>query len=839
LVILTSPAMELDFKNSKIYKAVKFSALLVLGPLKLWRVLFLTIGFIALSIYALNYLWIKIDFISANNFWRGLQATTAFSGLAYFFIPIGLSLLFLEIFFNYYLRYPKIADEQNLAEFLDFDSAMVLNNIHSPADLLLSIANYRPALGIFVRLGLNPTDIKKQLEQNQIPNSATSEGLLPLLNSANELRLKHGGERITPTDLLASLFDYNPAFKQLMVDAGLDKNDLESLSVWYEADAALRKKRKEFWLLENLLRKTPIGIDWVYGYSWYLNRYAADITRQFKEGPLEIKLIGRQKTIDQMEQILARSGQNNILLVAEPGTGKRTVIMGFTQMIASGKALPALNYKRVFELNVPLITSSSKDINEVQKTLLALLNESVKAGNIILIIEDFHNFIGALGGMGRVDISELLIPYLESTGIQVIATTDPANFHKHIESRAEIIKVFEKVEVNEPSPEETLQIVEELVPTIEARSGLLLTYSAIKHIVEAADRYITTSPFPEKAVDLLSEVVGRVQSQKKSILLPRDVDELVTLKTDIPLGQATGNEKEKLINLEGEMHKAIIGQDEAVRAIAQTMQRLRAGLTKRGKPAGVFLFVGPTGVGKTLTAKILAKTYFGSPDKMLRFDMSEYQDAESLDRFLGSLRINEPGQLASKIRDEPFSVVLLDEIEKAHKNILNIFLAIFDEGRMTDIFGRKVSFEQNIFIATSNAAADIIRDMVNQGSDPSTQKTKVLDTLVSGHYFSPEFLNRFDEIVIFHPLTQEQSYKVAELLIGGLVERMREQGYFFKPTPEIIGYISQVGFDPQFGARPMQRALQDKLENVIARKILAGSIRKGEEFGLTLEEITS
>lgn len=829
--------MTFDLQKSRIYKAVRFSHSPFWGIARFWRVISFIFGAVGLG-GALVGLTLNYAANQSLVAWSVENLTiNRLLGLADIFLPLGLSFLFLEIFFNFFLKYPPAKDTDNLANFLDFDSAMALAESDSPSGLLLTVLRYAPAQSIFIRLGLDPNIIRKTLEQKTDVAETDQEKLMQLVADSNDLRSKHGGKQITLTDLLASLFDHNQTFQQLMINAGLDKSDLESTSVWYEADAELHRKKKAFWSLENLLRKMPIGLSWIYGYSWYLNNYATDFTRQLQLQRSEIKLIGRQKVIDQMEQILVRSGQNNILLVGEPGVGKRTVTLGFAQMIALGKALPALNYKRVFELNVPLITSSSKDTSEVQNTLIALLNESVKAGNIILIIDDFHNFIGALGGMGRTDISEILIPYLESTGIQVIATTDPVNFHKHIESRAELVKVFEKVEVNEPDVQATLQIVEELVPSIETRLNLLITYGAIKRIVESADRYITNVPFPEKAVDLLTEVAGRAQSHKKKIVLPADVDELIELKTDIPLGQAVGKEKDKLINLEAEMHQAIIGQDEAVRAIAQTMQRLRAGLTKRGKPAGVFLFVGPTGVGKTLTAKILAKTYFGSPEKMLRFDMSEYQDAESLDRFLGSLRINEPGQLASKIRDEPFSVVLLDEIEKAHKNILNIFLAIFDEGRMTDVFGRKVNFEQNIMIATSNAAADLIREMVNQGLDPSAQKTKIIDALVGGHYFSPEFLNRFDEIVIFHPLNQDQLYKVAELLVASLVERLRKQGYLFKPAPEIIEYISKVGYDPQFGARPMQRAVQDKLETVIARKILEGTIQKGQEFSLTLDEV--
>jgi len=267
------------------------------------------------------------------------------------------------------------------------------------------------------------------------------------------------------------------------------------------------------------------------------------------------------------------------------------------------------------------------------------------------------------------------------------------------------------------------------------------------------------------------------------------------------------------------------------------MRRLRTGLAKRGKPAGVFLFVGPTGVGKTLTAKILAKTNFGSTDRMLRFDMSEYQNVDSIDRFLGSPKTNEPGQFVTQVRDNPFSLILLDELEKANKNILNIFLQVFDEGRLTDAFGRKINFEQNIIIATSNAGAEFVRELVKQGLDPSLEKEKVVDALIGGKNFSPELLNRFDEIVIFHPLSQDQVGKITGLLLTSLSKRLKEQGYIFKPTQEIADYVAKAGFDPQFGARPMERVIRDKVESAIAKKILDGSIEKGKEFSLTSEDL--
>jgi ATP-dependent Clp protease ATP-binding subunit ClpC len=430
-----------------------------------------------------------------------------------------------------------------------------------------------------------------------------------------------------------------------------------------------------------------------------------------------------------------------------------------------------------------------------------------------------------------------MIPYLKSSNVQVIATTNPHDFHRYIESRPEIASVFERINLSEPNSQQTLQMLEETIGALESRYGVLVTYGAMKEIVDGADKFIRTSPFPEKAFDLLSEVVSYAISRKETTIVKQHVDEVISRKTGVPLGPIAGEEKEKLEKLEDLMHKEIVGQNRAVEVVASTMRRLRTGLAKRGKPAGVFLFVGPTGVGKTLTAKILAKSYFGSSDRMLRFDMSEYQDIESMDRFIGSTRTNEPGQFVTKVTDNPFSLILLDEIEKANQNILNIFLQVFDEGRLTDAFGRIINFEQNIIIATSNAAAGFIRDLVKEGLDPSLEKERVINAMIEGRYFSPELLNRFDEIVIFHPLSEEQVGKITELLLKALSFRLKEQGYLFKPTQDIADHVARVGFDPQFGARPMERVIRDKVENAVARKILDGTIKKGVEFTLSPDDL--
>lgn len=847
--------MIFDFKKAEIFTAVEVSNYLPIKFLRLSRILFLIFGFIFLLLYALSF------FGNDSILILGLSRLTL-GGSMLLFLSFGLAIVFFEIYFHSHLQNPPVKDPENLAEILDFNSAGTVaaaakmsSAINEPAvstnALLLALLDNHLLSTVFLRLGIISADLKQQIQTTLGMNNFSLRSLLPLrtitlsdelislLTGANNTRIQQGIDKIFVTDLLTSLFDYNEIFKQIIIQKQLDKSDLENLDYWYKQSFLFAEKRKRFWDLDNILRKTPIGTSWVYGYPWILKNFTLDITARHAGAMINRTIIGRGKAIEQIEEILSRAGENNVLLVGEAGIGKKTIIEEFARMIANGKALPQLNYKRVLELNIPLITASSKDPSDVQNTLISVFDEALSVGNIVFDIHNFHDFIGSAEGLGRSDISALLIPYLQSSRIQIIATTDPASFHKFIESRADLMKGFEKIEVTEPSVKEIIEIVESVIPEIEYQHKVLFLYSAIKKIVENADRFIKLVPFPEKALDLLSEALAYAKSKQLTVITGQEIDEVITRKTNIPLGYIGADERSKLSNLEAEMNEDIIGQTEATRVIAQAMQRLRVGLTRRNKPSGVFLLVGPTGVGKTQTAKALAKNYFGSESKMVRFDMSEYQDIESIDRFLGSLRSNEPGQLVSLARDNPFSLILLDEIEKAHKNILNIFLQVFDEGNLTDVFGRKVSFEENIIIATSNAGADYIRDLVKEGIDPSLQKEKVIDILVKEKYFSPEFLNRFDEIVIFHPLTQDDLVQISQLLIEALVERLRQKGYLFQPSAEIVTYIAKIGYDPQFGARPMQRAIQDKIESLIARKILEQEITKGVEFTINPQELQS
>ncbi|MEX0877525.1 MAG: ATP-dependent Clp protease ATP-binding subunit [Candidatus Spechtbacterales bacterium] len=785
-------------------------------------------------------------------------------GFAYIFLPLGLFLLFFEgIFYQFYLKYPKTKNSENLADFLGFDEAMVLDDAFgvskrlgeeavSADSFLLAFSRYEPAKHLFLRLGIDPSTVEDNLiktspdvKQKFLSVVSTpwnrevklSAEMDKLLVGTAKLRNEHGHERMTLADFLATLFDVHQPFQQMVVNLQLDKPDLVTLAIWEEHNRDVWEKKRRWWTRENLLNSSPIGAEWVYGYPSLLAGFSHDLTLPFRQRVADMKLVGRKQVMERMDQILTRGDKQNTLLVGESGVGKRAIVLRIAQNISEGKAPKELNYKKILELNVNAIVSSSSDRAEVQRILGGVLDEAQKVGNVILFIDSIHNFIGEQEGLGRTDISEILLPYIQSANMQMIATTTPGKFHQNISPRTDLLALLEKVDIEEPERGAVLRILEDEVLHIEARDRMFFMYAALKTIYEDANSFIQAVPFPEKGLSLLNEVVSYVKSQGKNIVEVEDVHAVVTRKTNMPLGAIGQKEKDKLMRLEEEMHKDIVGQEYAVKTIVRAMQRLRAGLTREEKPAGVFLFVGPTGVGKTLTSKVLANIYFGSSDKMIRFDMSEFQTLESVERMLGSLRQEYAGQLITAVRDNPFSVILLDEFEKAHKDLLNVFLRVFDEGKMTDVFGRKVNFQHNIIIATSNAGAAEIRGMVQRGENLEEGKQKLLDLFIDNGYFKPELLNRFDEIVIYHPLNEEQIKQVAQLMIGNLVERLKKKGYYYKPTPEVVDYVAKVGFDPQFGARPMARAIQDKLESYIARLILEDKIKKGIEFEISVGDL--
>ena len=430
------------------------------------------------------------------------------------------------------------------------------------------------------------------------------------------------------------------------------------------------------------------------------------------------------------------------------------------------------------------------------------------------------------------------MPYLSSSNFQVIGITNYEAWHKYIEASPSVKNLFVKLEVEEPNALQTILILEDMLPGLEKRYGIFVSYRILRNVVNLTDRYIQNVPFPEKAIDILTEAIVYTGRKGEKRVLPEYLNEVLSERTEIPVGEVKEEEREKLLALENIIHKRIVDQEEAVEIISKAMRRARAGVRAGKRPIGTFLFLGPTGVGKTETSKALAEAYFGSEKKMIRFDMSEYQELDSIDRLTGFPEKGEPGLMTKAISDDPFSLVLLDEIEKANSKILNLFLQVFDEGWLTDAFGRKVSFRDSIMIGTSNAGAEFIRQQIKEGKSLESFKEKLTDYLLKNKIFRPEFLNRFDAVVVFKPLTHEDLIEIAKLMLNDLSKRLQEgMGIRLVVNPDLVEKIAKLGYQPEFGARPMRRVIQDEIESRIAKRVLEEGLKRGDFVEIKAEEI--
>ncbi|MEK7493907.1 MAG: ATP-dependent Clp protease ATP-binding subunit, partial [Patescibacteria group bacterium] len=581
--------------------------------------------------------------------------------------------------------------------------------------------------------------------------------------------------------------------------------------------------------------------DWVYGYTPTLNAYGKEVAVRSVRSEEHMHILMRKEEAEEIETILARSGKNNVVLVGESGVGKTSVVQGFAQRVYLGTTQSSLQHKRVFELDVNLILARARDTATAIDLFEKLLTECERAGNIILVIDNIHNFVGPQHReeVGAIDISGILIPHLQSDRFQLIAVTDHASYHTNIERVPSLAVLFEKVQIRELNEEQTLAILQDITPKLERRHGLLISYYALWEAVSASGSFIQNVPFPEKAISLLTETLSFVASHPVAgkVVTQDHVTEIISKKTGIPLGRIEGDEKAKLLNMEELLHKRIIGQHEAIVQIASALRRIRSGITERKRPIGTFLFLGPTGVGKTETAKALAAVYFGAEERMIRLDMTEYQSADSINRLIGNVDTQTEAQFANDVRSNPFSIVVLDELEKAHPNILNLFLQILDEGRLTDAFQKKVSFRNTIIIATSNAGSEFIREYVKTGQDTGVIQMKLFEHLLKGNTFKPEFMNRFDAIIVFRPLIQEEVKQVAALMLTDLKKRLEQKGYVFLLADDALEAIAQRGFDVEFGARAMRRFIQEHVENRIADRIIKGEYLEGDTITVTAADV--
>ena len=636
------------------------------------------------------------------------------------------------------------------------------------------------------------------------------------------------------------------------------------------------------------------------GVTQTLNQYSRDLTALARDGKLD-PVIGRSDEIMRVVQILSRRTKNNPCLIGEPGVGKTAIAEGLALRIVSGEVPDTVKNKRVVTLDLAGMVAGSKYRGEFEERIKKVIREVIDAGNIYLFLDEIHTLIGAGGAEGAIDASNILKPSLSRGEIQLIGATTIAEYRKYIEKDAALERRFQPVSVEEPSQLESIKILEGVAYKYEEHHNVKISPEAIEAAVKLSERYINDRNLPDKAIDLIDEAAAAIrlknmhlpeslkemseeikkfdlqierslkieayeqaaelrqtqdtlikkyektlakyektQIEKNLVVTENDIAEVVANWTKIPVKKLTQKESDRLLKLETILHKRVIGQEESVKAVAQTMKRGRVGLQDPNRPIGSFLFLGPTGVGKTELSKALAEAMFGSENALIRVDMSEYMESHSVSKMVGSppgyVGFEDGGQLSEKVRRNPYSVVLFDEIEKAHPDVFNILLQVLDDGHITDSKGRKVNFKNTILIMTSNAGAQRIMDPKNLGfattkdpnADYNKMKSNVMDEVK--RMFKPEFINRIDEIMVFHPLTEDDMKQIITLLSKNLCDRCKEQMEIeLTFTNTLKEFLVKNHSDLKMGARPLKRAIQNVVENELATAILEGKIKRGDK----------
>ena len=644
---------------------------------------------------------------------------------------------------------------------------------------------------------------------------------------------------------------------------------------------------------------TPKGKSGEKGATPTLDRYSRDMTKQAREGKLD-PVVGREEEIRRVIQILSRRTKNNPCLVGEPGVGKTAIVEGLARKIVEGDVPDTVKNKRVVTLDLSGMVAGSKYRGEFEERIKAVIAEVINSGDVILFLDELHTIIGAGGAEGALDASNILKPSLARGELQLVGATTREEYRKHIEKDAALERRFQPIDVDEPTLDETLQILKGLRPAYEAHHKVTITDEALEAAVKLSSRYVNDRFLPDKAIDLMDEASSRIRLEvftdspkrkqaeekikaleiekeeaikkeeyekagtikKKQAKLKKEIEKIdeeirakredqelfvtgediagvISSWTKIPVKKLEEEESERLRKLEEILHKRVVGQEEAVTAVAKAIRRGRVGLKDPNRPIGSFLFLGPTGVGKTELSKALAEAVFGTENSMIRVDMSEYMEKHSVSKMVGSppgyVGYDEGGQLSEKIRRNPYSVVLFDEIEKAHPDVFNILLQVLDDGHITDAQGRKVSFKNTIIIMTSNAGAQNIIAPKTLGfsseNDAKADYNRMKDGVMEEirRIFKPEFLNRIDEIIVFHSLTRENIKEIVSIMFNRISARaLSELNIKLKSTEEFVEHIAEKGFDEKYGARPLRRAIQNEVEDRMSEEILMGNIKSGD-----------
>jgi len=709
--------------------------------------------------------------------------------------------------------------------------------------LLIALLTNSRIRSSIARLEYSATEIAEEIKFNytqQHPPGKVST--TPSYAAAVRLRLQKAAliaitnnfPSIEIEDILLSFLNEENEFSALFKKFELNATEFLAVTTWY-AHEEDRSTQWAFWLERG--RSRPRGYmnrAWTALPTRYLDQYSVDLTAQAASGRVK-SASTRGQEIEAILGILGRTEKSSLVLVGEEGVGKQTVLGAVALKMIEGEVPEILQDKRLVLLDLASLLAQP---GEAEQSVQHMLEEVTQAGNVILAIPEVHLLVG---NGGALDAASVMASALHNGQIQVISTATYGDYHRYVESNPSLAAILDRVEIKEVTPEQAIEILEEETPQLEAKQSVTITYPAIKAAATLAKRYIADQYLPDNAISLLDQTASAVHLRKQSWVTKAEVEATLEQKLGVPVRQADEQQSSRLLNMEGELHKRLVGQEEAVKAVAEAIRRSAAGLHDGKRPVSSFLFVGPTGVGKTEMAKALTDLYFGNANLMTRLDMSEYQDGRAIYKLIGapagsSDEHTEGGALTQPVREHPHSLILLDEIEKAHPDVLNLFLQLLDDGRLTENTGRTVSYSNCIIIATSNAGSQELLELIKS----TTQDTQSLDKAALDllqKYFKPEFLNRFDRIVPFHPLTLPEVEQVTAMMLQGTIAKMAEQKYTITFAPETITKLAQLGYDPAFGARPLRRVIQDKVEALLATKILQREITSGGSLQITPEMI--
>lgn len=684
--------------------------------------------------------------------------------------------------------------------------------------LVNALSQTKSAQFMMIRAGLSPQFITDQIADEVLK---TAWGYASQLQPDGE---------VSAAAFLAGLVYAQPQLTSLLAHLQIDQSDIERIVSWHKRLSRLIEEHQK------PKYDGGIGRDWSFGYTPLLSRFGVNVSAQVARGntALLVDVETHERSISTLLQTFSSGGRQNVALVGPSGSGKTTLIQGFAARLMDPRSkLPnSLKYSQVISLDAAALIAAAPGRGELEELVNALLIEAYRAKNIILCLDDAELFFEE--GVGSVDISNLLKPILEGGALRIILTMDDQRYLQISQRNPAVAQSLNKSVVEPATFEETLRIMQDQLITTEFQKKVTYMYQAMRESYRLSERYLYDIAQPGKSLRLL---VSAAQQAEQGLVTAASVQRAIEQTQGVKVGaNVGGDEKEMLLNLEQLIHERMINQTRAVAVVSDALRRARAGVRNESRPIGTFLFLGPTGVGKTELAKSLAAVYFNGEDHMVRLDMNEFVSPDDVRRLIAD-GADDPNSLSAQVMKQPFSVVLLDELEKAHDTVLATLLQVLDEGVLRDINGREVSFRDTVIIATSNAGAEQIRQHIDKGEELQEFESEFVDDLISSRTFRPEFLNRFDEIVLFRPLKPDELVQIVDLIIAGINKTIENQKIRVEINDELKRWLVVNGNDPRLGARPMRRMVQRVVENTIAKRMLSGEVQPGETISLTMADI--